>query len=77
MFSQEHSSLVLLKNQSLVHAARFAVAASAHAVTGYGSQSSDPSRRQIEALIPDLTVKNFQYCSLFLIRNILFHPLGS
>lgn len=43
--------IALLEQQSLVSAARFAVAAAAHAVTGYGSHPSYPSRSQIENLL--------------------------
>jgi ribokinase len=50
-------STALLQKQSLSQAARFAVAAAAHAVTGYGSQSSYPTRSQIEILLPLVTIK--------------------
>lgn len=46
-------SVALLEQQSLLYAARFAVAAAAFAVTGYGSHSSYPSRFQIEDLMND------------------------
>jgi len=44
-------SVALLENRTLFESTRFAVAASAHAVTGYGSQPSYPSRAQVDALL--------------------------
>lgn len=44
-------SIGLLEKRSLLFAARFAVAAAAYAVVGYGSHPSYPSRSQIEDLM--------------------------
>jgi ribokinase len=48
-------SIALLEKRSLLDAARFAVAAAAYAVTGYGSYSSYPSRSQIENFMKEST----------------------
>ncbi|MGP0593686.1 ribokinase [Nitrospira sp. T9] len=49
-------SVAILENQPPEQAAAFAVAASTHAVTGYGSQSSYPTRRQIESLLRKVVI---------------------
>jgi ribokinase len=41
-------SVAVLEGQSLLQAARFAVAAADHAVTQYGSQASYPTRAALE-----------------------------
>ncbi|WNM56635.1 ribokinase [Candidatus Nitrospira allomarina] len=50
-------SVAMLEHQPPEQAAVYAVAASTHAVTGYGSQSSYPTRRQIESLLQRVVLK--------------------
>lgn len=50
-------SVAILEHQPPEQAAAFAVAASTHAVTGYGSQSSYPTRRQIGSLLQRVVIK--------------------
>ncbi|GJL58306.1 MAG: ribokinase [Nitrospirales bacterium] len=50
-------SVAILEHQSPEYAAAFAGAASTHAVTGYGSQSSYPTRGQIESLLQRVVMK--------------------
>lgn len=50
-------SVAILEHLPPEQAAAFAVAASTHAVTGYGSQSSYPTRRQIESLYRKVVIQ--------------------
>lgn len=50
-------SVAILEHQPPEQAAAFAVAASTHAVTGYGSQSSYPTRHQIKSLLQRVGMK--------------------
>lgn len=53
----EAFSVAILEHQPPELAAAYAVAASTHALTGYGSQSSYPTRRQIESLLRRVVMK--------------------
>ncbi|WP_376753548.1 PfkB family carbohydrate kinase [Candidatus Nitrospira neomarina] len=50
-------SVAILEHQPPEQAPAFAVAASTHAVTGYGSQSSYPTRRHIESLLRRVVIE--------------------